>query len=267
MARSATVPTTRRDRRAAERRNRPPRHRSRNLAPRPLWRSPIVLVTAGALALAAVLIAVALPPAATDQQELRTPPLSYPAELIDGDTLGSAEAPVVVELYSDFQCPACRMFVTQQLHRLVEQFVVPGTLRIAARDIAVIGRGQRDESLELAIGARCAADQDRYWQFHDLVFWNQGRENRGDHSDGFIDQVAINAGVEPTAFEACQDREDARQAMTDQTRAAIAAGIQATPTLIVNGQSIAGVPDYDRLAALINELAAATAPATPSPTP
>ena len=45
-----------------------------------------------------------------------------------------------MQLYSDFQCPACKLFVTSQLARLLTDFVVPGTLRIEAQDIAFLGQ-------------------------------------------------------------------------------------------------------------------------------
>jgi protein-disulfide isomerase len=222
----------------------------------------MVLVTAAALVLGAVLIGFALPKAEAEDGELLTPPYIYAAGVIDGDALGAAAAPVVMELYADFQCPACRMFVTQQLHRLVDEFVAPGTLRIEARDIAFLGRGANDESLALATGASCAAEQGRYWQYHDLVFWNQGRENRGDHSDRFIERVGAAAGVEPAAFATCRGRPEVAGAVTSLTKQSLAAGIQQTPTLVINGQKVVGVPNYDQLAALIRQLAA---PGSPSP--
>ncbi len=229
----------------------------------------MALVTGAALVLAAGFIALALPRDTGSDEELHEPHVAYPADLIAGEAIGPADAPVVMELYSDFQCPACRLFVTEQLHRLVGEFVTPGTLRIEARDIAFLGRGGRDESLELAAGARCAAEQGRYWTFHDLVFWNQGRENRGDHSEAFVDRIAAAAMLDANAFDACLARNDVRVAITDRTREAMAAGIDATPTLVINGRSIAGVPQYEQLAALIRELAAGSSPspATPPPAP
>jgi protein-disulfide isomerase len=222
----------------------------------PAWRSPVVLVTAAALVIGAVVILVALPKPAARGDELQGPPVAYPADLIRSDVIGSPTAPVVIELYSDFQCPACRMFVTQELHRLVADFVVPGTVRIEAKDVAFLGRGQPDESLELAAGAACAAEQGRYWQFHDLVFWNQGRENQGDHDAAFIARVADAAEVDRATWDACLARTDLRSPITSRTQAAAAAGVHSTPTLMVNGQPLVGVPDYDQLAALIRSLSA-----------
>jgi protein-disulfide isomerase len=220
----------------------------------------MVLATVGGLGLAAVVIGIALVQSGFFGQGIRTPATVYPAELVDGDVLGSGQAPVVMELYADFQCPACRIFVTKQLDKLVADFVVDGTLRIEARDIAFLGRGQPDESLELAAGARCAVDQGRYWQFHDYVFWNQGRENRGDHNSAFIERMAGAAGVELSAFRACMARTDLRPVISTETDAAVAAGIQSTPTLVINGRRIVGVPQYDQLSEVIRQAAqAATA--------
>ncbi len=192
---------------------------------------------------------------------LLPPTTVYPAGMIRGGAVGSADAPVVVELYEDFQCPACKRFVTTQLARVIGDFVGQGTLRIESRDIAFLGEGAFDESLELAAGARCAAEQDRYWQFHDHVYWNQGRENFGDHNAEFIARVADAAGVERTAWEACLGRGDVRATIRSDTATAFGQGINSTPTLVVNGQVLEGVPTYDELAALISGLAASGAPA------
>ena len=267
MTRDRGSPSSRRDRRAQARLERAPepRRRADRRAARPVWRSPVVLATVAAVAIGLLVIVFALPREPSNGTDLVTPPTSYPAALVDGDVLGAPGAPVVIELYSDFQCPACKLFATERMPRLVTEFVTPGTLRIDARDIAFLGRGTPDESLELAAGAACAAAQDRYWPFHDLVFWNQGRENRGDHDAAFIASVADAAGVDRAAWDACFARADVRSTIQASTTSAIAAGINSTPTLIVNGQSVVGVPNYDQLAALIRQLAGVGASSPPLP--
>lgn len=269
MARRNDTPRSRRERRAQARLERPagPRQRSSRHVPRPAWQSPVVLVTAAAVVIGIAIIAFARPSEPPGGAGLIGPPTSYATDLVDGEVLGSATAPVVIQLYSDFQCPACKVFVTGQLQRLTSEFVVPGTVRVEARDIAFLGRGSPDESLELAAGAACAAEQDRYWQFHDLVFWNQGRENRGDHDGEFIARVADAAGVDRAAWDACLASSDVRPALEAATTAALAAGVDSTPTLVVNGQPVVGVPDYDRLAELIRKLAAPPSPGDASPGP
>lgn len=254
-------PQTRRERRAQQRFDAPPaRTRRTSRPPRPAWQSPVVLVTAAAILIGGVIIALARPPASANGDTLVEPPTRYTADLTDGDVLGSATAPVVMQLYADFQCPACKLFVTDQLPSLVNEFVRPGMLRIEARDIDILGTGSPNESLELAVGAACAAEQDRYWQFHDFVFWNQGRENRGDHGADFIAGVATAAEVDRAAWDACIARADMRAAVEAATQAAVAAGFNRTPTLVVNGQTLVGVQDYAKLADLIRQLAAGASP-------
>jgi protein-disulfide isomerase len=266
VSRSAPAPAQRRrERRAAARAERAPKIRSRARGPRPAWRSPVLLISAAAVIVGAALVALALPKNDTAGEELRIPLTSYEAGLATGDVLGSATAPVVVELYSDFQCPACKLFVTTELKQLTDEFVRPGIARIEARDIAFLGRGTPDESLELAVGAACAAEQGRYWQFHDLVFWNQGRENGGDHDAAFIGRVADQARLDRAAFDACLTRDDIRAEVRSATNAAVAAGVHSTPTIVVNGRSIVGVPEYATLAAAIREAAGSATPAPVAP--
>lgn len=271
MSRDPKSLATRRERRAQARLDAPAtRARRPARGPgRPGWQSPLVLVTGAAVLIGIAIIAFARPPASSNGDLLVEPPTTYTADLVDGESLGSATAPVVMEVYSDFQCPACKLLVTTQLPSLVNEFVKPGVLRIEARDIAFVGTGSPDESVELAVGAACAAEQNRYWQFHDLVFWNQGRENRGDHDAAFLNRVAIGAGVDQAAWTACVARSDLRAAIDSATRAALAAGINQTPTLVINGQPLVGVGNYADLAARIRSLAsgapASGAPASPAP--
>jgi protein-disulfide isomerase len=281
MSRTPTKPTSRRERRAKARDQRPasPRRPSPpRQQPRPAWQSPVVLTTMGAILIGIVVIGFvsgAFNPGSSNG-ELVTPPTSYVGLTVADESVGKADAPVVMQVYSDFQCPACKLFITTELPSLLRDFVQPGLLRIESKDIDVIDRGGSTESLELAAAATCAADQGKYWGFHDLVFWNQGGENKGYHNAAFIDRVATAAELDLTAFHTCQARTDIRQPIQDRTAAAEAAGISATPTLVINGQSITGVPQYDQLHAQITQLLANFSPSpsrssggstAPSPAP
>lgn len=186
--------------------------------------------------------------------------MSYAVEIVSGESLGSADAPVVLEVYSDFQCPICGRFVRDQFPTLKRQFVDTGVLRIESHDIAFLGTGNPDESVELATGARCAAAQNRYWQFHDLVFWNQGGENRGDHDAAYLAAVANRAGVDRAVWDTCMAEDAVRNSVQADTSKALGVGINATPTLVLNGSApVAGLPDAASLIARIQELAAAAA--------
>lgn len=272
MTQEPQPPLTRRERRSLERRDRPIRDRARASTRRPprrpAWQSPFVLVSAAALVVAVAVIVLNQKPAPTNSGgELFTPPITYSADLVEGDSMGFAGAPVVMEVWSDYQCPVCGRLVREQYATLKTQFVETGALRIQARDIAFLGGGERDESLELATGAMCAARQNRYWTFHDFVFWNQGRENAGDYSAAFLVAVANRSGVNRTEWDACMASDEVRTEVQAATQRALGAGINATPTIALNGGTPeAGLPNANTLIASIAALVAASGSPSPVPT-
>lgn len=265
-----TPPVSRRDRRAQARYERPvaPRRKpaGRKTAERPPWQSPVVLTSVAAVVIGAAIIAFAGGIFGGGTKDLVAPPTSYAGITQTGESVGAANAPVVIEVFSDFQCPACKLFVTTELQGLLTDFVRPGLVRIEGKDIDIIDRGSGTESLRLAVGAACAAEQGKYWEFHDLVFWNQGRENRGDHSNEFIARIATAAELDTTAWSSCIAKTDLAQQVVTRTSDASAAGIRSTPTLLINGKALTGVPTYDQLHSLITQLLATYSP-SPSSAP
>ena len=270
MTRETVPPISRRERRAQERLDRPavPRHRPTRRASRPAWQSPVVLITVAAVLVGFAVIALARPGGGTGTAELITPPTSYPAGIVDGEALGPATAPVVIKVYSDFQCPACRLFVTTELQRLVTDFVVPGTLRIEANDVDIVGSGNPNESLELAAGAACAAKQGRYWAFHDLVFWNQLQENHGDYDAAFIARVADAAAVDRTAWDTCFAGNDIRQPIVSRSSAAVPRASSRRRRSSSTGRRSSASRTTTSSPQLIRQLAVPPSPsALPSPVP
>jgi protein-disulfide isomerase len=93
----------------------------------------------------------------------------------DGKTLGAEDAPVTVYLYEDLQCPACARFSRETLPDLIARYVEPGTAKIVAEPIAILG----PDSVPAAEAADAAGEQDRFWEYSTLFYLNQGAENSG----------------------------------------------------------------------------------------
>lgn len=265
MAESADGALTRRERRALERAGRPhDRSRTRVARRRPAWQSPLAIVSLGAVALAAIVIVIfAAKPPKTDANIL-VPAFVYPAVLVDGGAVGRADAPVVVEVYGDFQCPVCGRFAKEFVPRLVSDFVASGQLRLVSRDIDILGRSP-SESLAAAVAADCAGAQGRYWAFHDVLFWNQAGENRGAFSDERLALMADELHLDRAAWDACIAAPERAATVRATTASAFAMGISSTPTLSINGQLFVGLPQsYEALAAAIRQLVetAASPPAS-----
>ena len=220
----------------------------------------------GAFAIALVVILLNQKPKPSSGQ-LVTPPVSYAGATINGQSLGSATAPVVLAVYADFQCPFCGQLVREQFGTLKTDFVDKGILRIETHDLDFLGQGPPDESQELAIGAQCATAQGKYWPFHDYVFWNQQPENSGAYTTDYIASLASAAGLDMTTWNACITGSAAKSAVAAETSAAQARGVHLTPTLSLNGGALVpGVPKASVLEDQIRQLAAAASP-VPSASP
>jgi protein-disulfide isomerase len=255
-----TSASARRARRAAERRTGPagggPPHRT--------GPSPILLITAivGGLGIVLVGALILLGGGQTkaDTAGLTTPTTPTPLALSDGRSLGKADAPVTLEVWTDFQCPICGQYARTVEPALVSKYVTPGTLRIVHHDAAFQGQKSSspyDESVEAAAGARCAADEGGYWPFQDWAFANQSGENQGAFAAARLTAIASAAGLDVTAWKACVATGDQQAAARAETSQAVADGVNATPTMKINGQVIVGLRSVAELSALIDAAAAA----------
>ena len=261
----ASTHQTRRERRAAERRHGTPESR-RSAARQGARRgSPLLWATALVGVVAVVLIGglVVLRgsgPTATDATVLRAPASLAPIALAQGRSLGKADAPVTLELWSDYQCPSCGQFAEVVEPALIRDYVTPGTLRIVHHDAAFQGSrvgSAYDESVEAGAGARCAADQDRYWPFHDWLFANQSGENLGAFADARLRAIATSAGLDVSAWDACRTTGTRQAAVRAETQQGAAKGVNATPTMYLNGETIVGLHTAKDLGAKIEAAAAA----------
>ncbi len=224
----------------------------------------MALVTGAAVVVAVALIVLNMKPAPATGDELVAPQVSWASSVTADTTAGQSTAPVTLEVYADFQCPVCGRFVREQLPGLKSTFVDTGVLYLVSHDIAILGTGSPDESVELAVGARCAAAQGRYWSFHDYLFWNQRRENRGDYSPAFIASLADAAGVDRGQWDACVAGTETRAAVIAASTAALTQGINSTPTLVLNGGTpVPGLPDPASLVDRIRQAAAASPSSAP----
>jgi len=195
--------------------------------------------------------------------KLKDPGTAYPAALLDGATIGKAEAPVTLEVYEDYQCPVCAKYSLSVEPILVSKYVQAGTLRIVHHDIAILGRGGADDESKLtASGATCANAQGKYWQYAHWIYNNQDGENIGGFRRDRLTAIAEAAGVEPNAFSSCLDSAATLQAVAEATSKATSLGINSTPTMYIGGQKLVGLKTAQELGALIE--AAAPSPA-PSP--
>jgi protein-disulfide isomerase len=262
VSKAPSTPQTRRARRAAERED---AHSSPRRRASRAGRSPLLLITAivgsGGVVVLAGLILLRGGSGATDATSALVGPQSAtPVALADGRAVGKTDAPVTLEVWTDFQCPICGQFARTVEPALMAKYVTPGVLRIVHHDAAFQGAkstSSYDESVEAGAGARCAADQGRYWPYQDWTFANQSGENEGAYAATRLTAIATAAGLDIGAWQACVATGAAQGAVRTETSQAVAAGVSATPTMRLNGQEIVGLRSVPDLSALIEAAAAA----------
>ena len=223
--------------------------------------STLTLATVGGLAAAVVLIVILFianrPPAPLIS--VLHPAATTPPSLEHGRTLGSSDAPVKMDVWSDFQCPFCGQFWTTVEPRLVSTYVAPGDVQLIYHDYTFLGQ----ESVDAAIAARCADQQGKFWEFHDYLYANQGTENSGAFAPARLTQFAEAIGLNMTAWSACLQDPTIAQANQAEPTQGKASGISGTPTILVAGVKVASY-DYASISAAI-DAALAKAGVTPPP--
>jgi protein-disulfide isomerase len=261
----STPASTRHDRRVAERaRAHEDTRRRRSQPQRPAWRSPFVLATLGAVAVGVIIIGTLIlsnKPAATSAEVHPAAVAPPPAAMVSGRSIGSPDAPVTIELWSDFQCPVCEKFALTIEPGLRGTYLADGRVRMTYHDLAFIGK----ESIDAAAAARIAEEMGAgFWTYHDLLYANQAAENSGAFSRDRLADIAVAAGLDRAAFLVKLADPQYTAAVTAETSVGTAAGVVSTPTLIINGKTYAGLPDYTKLSAVLDGLAPASSGA-PSP--
>jgi protein-disulfide isomerase len=186
----------------------------------------------------------------------------------DGQTLGNPDAPVTVEVWSDYQCPYCKNFSENMLPQLVNEYVAAGQARVIYRDFAFLDRAiainaagtpvatDEGDSLRAAEAAACAADQGLFWEYHAALFANQHDENGGSFSESRLREIAKIVGLDMDQFNASLDGHAHRAEVLSMYQTAVATGVNSTPTILVNGEEVS-VGMYSQLKETIDAALAA----------
>lgn len=169
-------------------------------------------------------------------------------------SLGEAGAPVVMVMYSEFQCPFCGKFARDTEPELVERFVDDGTLRIEWRDLPYLGQ----ESLTAAAAGRAAADQRAFWPFAAHLYANQAPPNSGRLTTEHLTALAGELGLDARRFRTVMEDEATLEEVKADVDEAVKLGITGTPTFFVNGQVIVGAQPTEVFVEAIERAAASS---------
>lgn len=206
--------------------------------------------TLGAAAAALVLAGLAVTvwvraPAATGTTSATGVPLQQePADpMLEARTKGSADAPITIYELSDFQCPYCKMFIDSTWTALLAEYIETGKAKITFLNLPLISlHANAAEAHEYAM---CAAVQDQFWGMHDHLFATQ--ETWGPMRDPtpYFVSLGEEMDLEQGAFTQCIESGTVRRIIAGDVQLAIQAGVNTTPTFIVEQGAFSGAQEID----------------------
>lgn len=151
-------------------------------------------------------------------------------------SLGSQKAPVTIIAFEDFECPFCRRFSQQTEPLLIQNEIKNGAARLVWKDFPLSIHSHAQKAHE---AARCAWEQGKFWEYHDLLFNNQN-----DLKVNSLKQYAKELGLNENQFTTCLDSGKYASLIKEKVNEGIAAGVNGTPSFLINGAIVVGAQPY-----------------------
>lgn len=163
---------------------------------------------------------------------------------------GDPDAPVTMIEFGDFQCPFCGRFFVQTEPQINQAYIESGKVRFGYFNFAFLG----PESTWSAEAAECAADQDKFWEYHDKLYNSQSGENQGAFSKDNLKAFAEELGLDTQAFNECLDSGKYTSLVQQDTQFSSSMGVRSTPTFVINGQAVIGAQPFEIFQQVIDSL-------------
>ena len=179
---------------------------------------------------------------------------------VDGKLLGAPDAPVRIVAYEDFTCGHCGDFSRDTKPLIEEEYINQGLVSIDFRHLPLLG----PDSVSSAAASECAADQNLFWPYHDVLFQRQGRA--GWASEGNLKRFAREVADELPegafdldAFDDCVESGIKELVVEEEARASAQVlqgllGRLSTPNFLINGQVIPGAQPIEEFRRVIDRL-------------
>jgi protein-disulfide isomerase len=215
----------------------------------------ILLVVAGALLVTFALILPSLrgPNVGTIVQ---ITPVAHKAA-VNKTSLGDPNAPVKMDIWEDFQCSGCLYFSKNLAPKVVQTYVDTGKVYFTFHFFPFIDGGQ-GESHQAANAAMCASAQNRFWDYHDMLFANWLGENAGSFTDSRLVLFAKDIGLDMTAFNSCFKANTFADQIAQDVQAGSKLGVPPTPGIFVNNKMVVSstgqnlLPSFEEISNVID---------------
>ena len=176
---------------------------------------------------------------------------------VDWTSMGNPDAPVKMDVWEDFQCSGCLAYTTSLEPQILQTYVDAGKVYYTFHTYPFIDGGQ-GESHDAANAAMCAAAQERFWDYHAIVFANWKGENVGSFTRPHLIAFAQSIGLDMTAFNKCFQESTYADRIQQDVNEGTQLGVPPTPGIFVNGQMVVSsagenlIPSFEDISGAIN---------------
>lgn len=150
----------------------------------------------------------------------------------NGMFMGNPNAPVKVVNYSDFLCVHCYQYFMEQEKTIEEKYINKNLVYLEFVPFNIFG----ERSAAAISASYCAAEQNKFWEYHDVLFTNYPNARSGAFSDTNLVKYAGVAGLDTAQFRQCFDSGKYDQKIVESLERGKAEGIEGTPSFIINGR-------------------------------
>jgi protein-disulfide isomerase len=171
-----------------------------------------------------------------------------PAEWLNRNVMGDPNAPITVQIWEDFLCPACRQWTTTVEPQVIDQYVKSGQIQLEFRQFPLSGHAPGSNMAAMA--SLCAADQGAFWTYHNRLFMGQDQGQAGFTIDA-LTRYADELDLDSRALLECMSSQKYRDEVAASANEALQLGLNATPSVLVNGTRMTNPFDLNEFAALV----------------
>jgi protein-disulfide isomerase len=157
--------------------------------------------------------------------------------------IGEEDAPVTIIIFEDYLCNHCAAFSLQEKPRVVEELIETGKARLLYYDYPL---NPQLGSFIAARAARCAGDQDRFWDYHNILMRNQMTWGMEANQISSFEEYAETLGMDTGDFKGCLNSDQHAASISANLELARNLGLPGTPTVLIgSGDGMSRrLPDY-----------------------
>lgn len=167
-------------------------------------------------------------------------------------SLGNKNAKVVFVDFSDFECPFCKKYFDETYAQIKKDYIDTGKIVYYYRHFPLDFHAAAKPA---AIASECANEQNKFWDYHDLVFKEQDKisQKTADEIKQALKGFAASLNLNTSQFNNCLDSEKYKANVDKDQKEGVTAGVNGTPTFFVNGMSLVGAQPYSAFKTLIDQ--------------